>query len=376
MHILEVRTPAALVEMGTLERNLALMSRRAHALGVHLRPHVKTHKCIEIAALQMAAGGRGITVSTLAEARTFAEAGFSNITYAVPVAPQRLSEVVALARRPEMQIGILVDSDEVVSEVSRAAEESRLPLGVFLKVDCGYHRAGVDPKTPASRALARRIAGCSWLRFRGLLTHAGHAYHCRSRAEVVVVAEQERAAVVGFATRLRDDGVDVAEVSVGSTPTVSAAAALAGATEVRPGNYAFYDAFQAAIGTCALSECAFSVLTTVIGRHSDPDRLIIDAGALALSKDPGPSHVDPECGFGEVFSPDLQRHYSGLRIVSLSQEHGIVVARGRRNLPSLGIGGKLRIVPNHSCLAAALFDRFAVIQRQRVVAEWHPVRGW
>ncbi len=136
--------------------------------------------------------------------------------------------------------------------------------------------------------------------FRGILTHAGQSYSCRNRSEAANVAAHERDIMVTFAAKLRGEGLTVAEISIGSTPTITAVDRLPGISEIRPGNYLFFDAFQAAIGSCALDDVAFSVLTTVIGVYPDAQRLVVDAGALALSEDPGPTHVDPDCGFGVV----------------------------------------------------------------------------
>ena len=181
--------------------------------------------------------------------------------------------------------------------------------------------------------------------------------------------------MVAFAGRLRGEGIPVGEVSVGSTPTVMAAEDLTGVTEVRPGNYLCFDAFQAAIGSCRLDEVAFSVLATVLGAYPERRELVVNAGALALSKDPGPVHVDPDCGFGVVVDATDQRPITGLRVVSISQEHGVL--RTDQPLdPRWQPGSRLRILPNHACLAAACFDRFHVVRGIEVVDEWRPVRGW
>jgi D-serine deaminase-like pyridoxal phosphate-dependent protein len=182
--------------------------------------------------------------------------------------------------------------------------------------------------------------------------------------------------MVGFAARLAKAGVDVAEVSVGSTPTMSLTENLEGVTEARPGNYVFYDSFQAAIGSCQLSDAAFSVLTTVTGAYEKRNQLLIDAGALSFSKDPGPTHLDTECGYGAIFSADGARAYPNLRLFSISQEVGKVAGTGPVDLDNFPIGTRFRIVPNHSCLAAALHDCYYVVRKGRVVDEWRPVRGW
>jgi D-serine deaminase-like pyridoxal phosphate-dependent protein len=175
------------------------------------------------------------------------------------------------------------------------------------------------------------------------------------------VAEQERDVIVRFAERLRADGIEVPEVSVGSTPTMSVAEQLAGVTEMRPGNYVFYDAFQAAIGSCALDHCAFSVLASVIGVY--PGRVVVDAGALALSKDAGTG----DGGYGVVLGQ------GAFQVASLSQEHGVVRVHADSHTR---VGDQLRIIANHSCLAAACHDAYHVVRGDEVVDVWRPTRGW
>ena len=367
----ELRTPAALVDAAVVDRNTARFSERIAGLGARLRPHVKTHKAVEAGRLQVRGHFGGITVSTLAEARAFGAAGFRDVTWAVPIPPSKAAEAAALARQLDA-LHLLVDSDEAVTALEAQSSESAR-LSVFLKLDCGYHRAGVDPESPASLALARRLADARHLDFRGVLAHAGHAYACRDPEAVRAVARQERAVSSGFAERLRDAGVEVPEVSIGSTPTATWAESLEGVTEMRPGNYAFFDAFQAAIGSCRLEDAAFSVLASVIGCYPGRGRLVLDAGALALSKDPGPTHVDPDCGFGVLST--LRGEPVPLRLASLSQEHGAADGAPEA-VARFPVGSRLRVVPNHSCLAAALHERYHVVEGDRVVGEWRPVKGW
>jgi D-serine deaminase-like pyridoxal phosphate-dependent protein len=212
--------------------------------------------------------------------------------------------------------------------------------------------------------------------FRGILTHAGHAYSCRNVREILGIAEQERRVVVEFAETLRQADVDIPEVSVGSTPTMSVAENLEGVTEARPGNYVFYDGFQVAIGSCSSSETAFSVLVSIIGQYPKRNQLLIDAGALSFSKDPGPTHIDPQCGYGNFFTDDGVEDLADLRLFSLSQEVGKVTGIHPIDFEALAIGTRLRVTPNHSCLSAALHDRYYVVKNGEVVDEWRPVRGW
>ncbi len=356
----DLPTPALLLDLDVLERNLRRMSERATVLGVAMRPHIKTHKCLEVAGLQKALGISGITVSTLYEARVFAGAGYEDVTWAFPVILTRLAEVQELADR--ITLRLVVDSVEAVD----ALEALGRPLHVWLKVDCGYHRAGVDPESPQALELARRLADSSALTFDGLLTHSGHAYHGTSREEIAAIAEQERAVMAGFAERLRGEGIEVPEVSVGSTPALSAVEHLSGVTEIRPGNYCFYDFAQVALGSCQARDCAVTVLSSVVSNRPDVGHAVVDAGALAMSKDLGP---DRSASMGEVYSDYVAGTLDPeVRLTSLSQEHGIL------SVPR-PVGARLRILPNHSCLTAAMFDEYAVVRGEEVVDRWKIWRG-
>jgi D-serine deaminase-like pyridoxal phosphate-dependent protein len=358
----DLPTPALLLDLDVLERNLHRMSERAAGLGVVLRPHVKTHKSLEVAGMQRDLGISGITVSTLYEARVFADHGFDDVTWAFPVILTRLKEVRELADR--LTLRLVVDSPEAVGEL----EKLRIPLHVWLKVDCGYHRAGVDPESPLALELARRLAESPTLIFDGLLTHSGHAYDGRSREEIAAIAEQERRVMADLAEELRGEGIAVPAVSVGSTPALSVVERLDGVTEVRPGNYCFYDFTQATLGSCGVRDCAVTVLASVVSCRPGDGRSVVDAGALALSKDLGPDRPDRP-SMGEVFAD----YEAGIlddeaRLVSLSQEHGILSA-------ARPVGSRVRILPNHSCLTVAQFDEYAVVRGERVVDRWRIWRG-
>jgi D-serine deaminase-like pyridoxal phosphate-dependent protein len=358
----DLPTPALLLDLDVLERNLRRMSGRAAAWGVAMRPHVKTHKSVEVAERQRALGIAGITVSTLYEARVFADHGFSDLTWAFPVILTRLVEVRELADRVTLRV--VVDSPEAVD----ALERLDLPLHVWLKVDCGYHRAGVDPESARAAELAQRLADSSTLLFDGLLTHSGHAYHGPGREEVAAVAEQERAVMAGLAERLRGKGIEVPAVSIGSTPALSVAERLDGVTEVRPGNYCFHDYTQVAIGSCSVGDCAVTVLSSVVSCRPGDGRSVVDAGALSLSKDPGPERPERP-SMGEIFADyDSGTLDPQARLLSLSQEHGIL------SVPR-PVGSRVRILPNHSCLTAAQFDEYAVLRGEQVVDRWKVWRG-
>jgi D-serine deaminase-like pyridoxal phosphate-dependent protein len=358
----ELTTPAFLVDAARVRANCDRMREKARASGVAFRPHVKTHKTIEIGRMQHGGKPGPITVSTLAEAEFFADAGFKDITYAVPIPPEKVARAAGLAKRIE-RLNVLVDSERAF----RALEASGHVFDVLLKVDCGYHRAGVDPDDPDSARLAFAMRDSSLVRFGGLLTHAGHSYHAKNVEEIRHYAAAEVDAVSRFRAIL---GADDLVRSIGSTPTASVVDRFAECDEVRPGNYVFFDAFQATIGSCAMDDVAVSVLATVVGCYPDRNNLIVDAGALAMSKDTGPDHVDPQFGYGVVCNLDLNP--LPLRLIALSQEHGKIEG----DVVRYPVGTQLRIIPNHSCLTAAMYDRYYALEGGRVVGEWQPVRGW
>lgn len=360
-----ITTPAFLVDRAAVQRNCDRMRNRALASGTAFRPHVKTHKCEPIARMQH--GGRigPITVSTLAEAEFFADRGFVDITYAMPIAPEKLDRAAALAKRIE-RLNILIDNEVTL----RAIEAHGGVFDVFLKVDCGYHRAGVDPDSPDSVRLALAMARSEAIHFQGLLTHAGHSYNVSTIEEIRRIAAEETASLTRFRALLAGEGFGDVRRSIGSTPTLSTTDRFVDTDEVRPGNYVFYDAFQAALGTCAAEDVAVSVLTTVVGSYPERGHLIVDAGALALSKDRSPDHLDSAFGFGLVCDRNLRP--LPMKLIALSQEHGKIATS--MHVP---VGTRLRIVPNHSCLTAAMFDRYYILDDRRVVVdEWKPVRGW
>jgi D-serine deaminase-like pyridoxal phosphate-dependent protein len=344
-------TPALVVDLDRLESNIATMAARARRLGVDVRPHVKTHKCLEIGRLQLAAGAAGITVSTIDEAQAFADGGFDDITWAFPIIPSRVPQAAALAAR--IEFGVVVDSPEAIAWLA----ESGVAFKTWIKVDCGYGRAGVTAEVAALEPLVAAI-GTAGLRFAGLLSHSGNAYDATSQAARAAVTESERNAICGVAQALRERGHEVPAISTGSTPGTTAAESLDGVTEVRPGNYAFFDRDQLVLGSCRAHDVALSVISTVVS--SSADHSICDAGALVLSKDQGPEPAS----MGEIWSDyDGDQFFADLRVTGVSQEHGKLSAPAP-------LGQRFRIMPNHSCLTAACFGTLYAVRGDQVEATW------
>lgn len=366
-------TPSLLLDLDRAKRNAALIGRRVRSLGARLRPHIKTHKCIEVARLQTAEGFAGVTVSTLAEARTFAANGFDDITYAVPIERGKFEAAAALAR-DGARLSLITDDPSVPGPLAEVARRAGVTFDVLVKVDCGYHRCGVDPEGPQLPELVHRIGERTALRFAGLLTHAGHSYHARSVAAVRVIAAAERDVMCAAAARLADAGIAVPIVSVGSTPTITHVDHLEGVQEVRAGNYIFHDVTQVALGTCAIDQCVLSVLASVVQRSAVQRHVVLDAGAIALSKDRGSVELDATAGYGRVCA--LDGADLGLRVASVSQEHGVVPVADPAMLERLTVGTRVRVLVNHSCLTAAQHAEYAVHEGMDVVDRWAIHRGW
>jgi D-serine deaminase-like pyridoxal phosphate-dependent protein len=373
MDLHDLRTPSLVLDYEKVKRNSAIMKERVASLGAKLRPHVKTHKCIEIADMQTEGRKERIAVSTLEEARVFAAAGFSDVLYAVPLEPGKFAAAIELSRRCERLL-VLADDPTILPMLNSMAIHAGVKLDLLLDVDCGYGRTGVIPCAQVAKEFAAQIPQLSNLHFSGLLTHAGHSYHAQSREALLLIARSERDAMVEFAVELQKLGLEVPLISIGSTPTIVTVDHLKGIDEVRPGNYIFRDVFQATLGTCSFEDCALSVLSAIVSRDRTRRQIAFDAGAVALSSDRGPVEFDPGCGYGRVL--DLQGNDLGVRVKALSQEHGLATVADADLLEKLKVGTRVRILVNHSCLAAAQHDFYHVIEHDEIVCKWQRCRGW
>ncbi len=361
--MLDIETPALLLDRAVMERNLSHMAEKAKKLGVSLRPHIKTHKCLELGRRQQAYGAKGITVSTLFEAQAFARGGFTDLTWAFPLDPTHIPHVQRIAQ-DGITLRVILDDLDTAKALARSG------LHVWLKVDCGYHRAGVDPASRYALEVARELGAERGLTFDGVLSHSGHAYHTQNRNEAAQIAEQERQVMAWFAELLRKDGLPIRAVSVGSTPAMAAAKDLTGVTEARPGNYIFYDRTMVLIGCCEPRDVAVSVLASVVSHQPGAAHFVVDAGALALSKDLGPTHLGLEPAFGAV------KDHPELTVASVSQEHGVIRAAAPPAIEGkFKVGQHVEIIPNHSCLTEAHFDEYVVLEGGRVMDRWHIERG-
>jgi len=372
----ELNTPAALVDMQRMKRNIDRMQARADVLGVKFRPHVKTTKCREVVEAQIDAGAQGITVSTLKEAEAFFAAGVADVLYAVGMVPAKLPQVLSLRRRG-CNLKIITDNLSSASAIAAFSAEHQAGLEVWIEIDTDGHRSGVKPESELLVQIGRTLhEGGACLG--GVLTHAGSSYDFDRDEQLRQIAEQERAGAVRAAERLRTAGLPCPVVSVGSTPTALRADSLSGVTELRAGVYVFFDLVMHNVGVCGVDDIALSILTTVIGHQEEKGWAIVDAGWMAMSRDRGTQKQRRDFGFGLVCNEGGEP-LAGYVMSSANQEHGIVSLAQGVDVDIAGrfpVGTRLRILPNHACATGAQHPQYHGVAADGQATEWPRLYGW
>jgi len=373
--LLDIETPALLLEQDKLMKNLRSMNARAKALGVSLRPHLKTAKSADIARLVFDGATGPITVSTMREVSYFIDHGFTDIFLAVGVSPDKLRRLNQMAS-DSVTIKIAVDGQSMATALATEEPDPGAHIGAMIEIDCGDSRGGVSSDSEELLQIATTLDG-SGLAIAGVFTHGGQSYDCVGIDAIREVAREEHHAIIHATERLRHAGFTCPHISLGSTPTATFAEAMDGVTEVRAGVYMFQDLQQQGLGVCALDELALSALATVIGLHTDRNVALVDAGGLALSKDRGASANEPDPGFGLVCTVDGDIIHN-LHVVGVSQEHGKISTIDGTALPAhlLQPGTRVRILPNHACMMAAAHDHYNVIGHDQTITRWNRVNGW
>jgi D-serine deaminase-like pyridoxal phosphate-dependent protein len=369
----QLDTPALILDRQRLIRNCNRAHNRCRTLGTKLRPHLKTAKAIEVARLAIDPLFGGIAVSTLAEAGYFADAGFSDIQYAVCIEPFKIAPAFELAQRVR-RFSVFVDSLDAVEALAAVGGAASSPLGVWIEADCGDHRTGLPADGALLIEIARRIDAANCLHLEGVATHAGQAYAAASIAEVAATAALERSTILCARDALKANGFVTVHTSVGSTPTLMHAVSGDGIDEFRAGVYMFGDLYQAGIGSLSRDDIALTVLTTVLSRNEAAGRFFVDAGALALSKDRSTALLAAnDAGYGELLTVAGQA-YHGLIVSNVSQEHGFVAVAP--DMPVPAIGTRFRVQPNHACLTAAMYDTYHVLDSSTLETRWSRINGW
>lgn len=351
---LSVETPYLLIDEQKMLNNIHRMANIASQHRVSLRPHVKTHKMPEIAKLQLAAGAIGITVAKVSEAEVMHAHGIRDIFIAYPlVVDSKIERALRLAK--EIQLTVAVDSLVGARKLAEVAMRLQQTLDVRLEVDTGLRRTGVQYDDAV--VLAGRIQQLEGLRLTGICTYRGALLDGLPTLDVKRAGLQEGELMVKLAHRLRASGIDIRDVSVGSTPTAAYAAEVDGVTEIRPGTYVFSDRMQVAFGSSSLDDCAAYIVATVVSRPSE-DLLIIDGGSKTFATDvqPGTSPLRLQ-GFGAITG------HPEAMFERMTEEHGMIRIPPESDI---AIGDELQIVPNHICSTVNLHN-FAYL---------HHAAGW
>jgi D-serine deaminase-like pyridoxal phosphate-dependent protein len=346
-----IDTPQVLVDLDRVHANIARLQAEMDRRGITLRPHAKTHKSIAIARLQLDAGASGITVGTIGEAEVFVAAGIQEVFLAYPVwaVGPKAARIRALhSAAPRLRIG--VDSVVGARHLAAAIDAKPFPLSVLVEVDPGLHRTGLaSPEAVVEVARAARGAG---LVVAGVFSHGGHGYG-PGRAESA--GADEIRTLGEAAVALAGDGFVLDTISAGSTPTMLSAAG-GGVNEIRAGTYVFGDRQQRLMGAIPADGCALVVAATVVSVHAD--RIVLDAGAKALTKD----RADWLSGYGAIVG------FADLVIERVNDYHGVVSAPAGVDRPELG--DVVAIVPNHVCPVVDLFDSFVAVRAGAIVGRW------
>lgn len=351
-----VDTPQLIVSEEILHRNIAEMASFAASINVQLRPHIKTHKSVEIARLQIAAGAVGVTCAKVGEAEVMVnDAGVDDVLLAYPIVGARKYErIVALMERA--RIALAVDSETAIETISRAMIRHERRIDIYLEVNTGQNRSGVMWGDEAL-TFAKNVDRHPNLRLAGIMTHEGHV----SSFAPDEIGKQAIAAgdkMIQTAEMIRNSGIELQTVSVGSTPAARMTPTVAGVTEMRPGTYVFNDSSLFRFGDqWGVEDCAARFVATVVSRAAD-DRCVIDAGSKTLALDPNAGHK----GHGYIVGhPDVI-------ISKLSEEHGVCeLPAGEEGFQ---VGDTVEVIPNHICPTINLMDQMAIVRDGEVVDFW------
>ena len=375
----EVDTPALIVDLEILQKNIVRMAEFAKTAGVKLRPMTKTHKCPAISHLQLEAGATGIQVAKLSEGEVMEAAGIKDIFISNQVVgAQKIDRLLRLARKAKIRIA--ADGVENAGEISQLAEARGMKIDTLLDIDTGIKRTGVLPRGPALE-LAKEIVKLPGLNLMGIYTHEGVVYRARSKEELQEIATRAARDMVETADLLRENGIGIEEVSLGSTPGAKITAKVKGVTEIRPGAYVFNDTQQYGLGVCNEKDFAATVLTTVISVPAE-DRAICDAGSKAAGPDsctfgaftpPNTPPIearkkDPTTGLGLIRTLNGEILWDVIFDSKVGEEYGLL--QGKRCRELFKVGDKVELIPIHCCGTVFLYDEIVGVRNDEVEVIW------
>jgi D-serine deaminase-like pyridoxal phosphate-dependent protein len=355
MHVAEIDTPALVVDLDVMERNLARVAGYAKEHALRLRPHTKTHKSVRLGKLQLQSGAVGLTVAKVSEAEVMLGAEPPDLLLAFPIIGHtKLDRLMQVAK--ETRVTVALDSAFAAHQLSDAARAAQVKLGVLAEVDVGLGRVGVSPGEPLLH-LAQTIENLPHLTFEGITFYPGHIKNLDEEGLRALV--QVSVQVQGVLDDFRRAGIEVRIVSGGSTPTLFHSHQIEGLTEIRPGTYVFNDLNTIRSGGCALEDCAASILATVIST-ARPHQMILDGGSKTFSSDRPVNTSDVT--FGQVVEAP------GARFHKMNEEHGFVdLSKAEREF---SVGDRVHVIPNHICVAVNLHEKVYGVRGDRVEQVW------
>ena len=372
----ELETPCLILDKNILEKNCLRAREKCIQLNTILRPHVKTPKSIEVAKIALDQEIGPITVSTLQEAEYFASAGFKDILYAVCIIPRKLTRLNFIQQKYNCLVRLVLDSIFVAKAVVDFSNLNNAKFEILIEIDCGEGRSGIGFKDQNILEISKIFSNCNNTHLVGVLTHAGHSYSTNDKKEILSIANKEREDALASVKNMVNFNQNPPIISIGSTPTMLFASHLNDITEVRAGIYMFWDLAQASRGICKIEDIAITVLASVIGHNHEKKKIIIDAGALALSKDTSANKFMPEAGFGLICNKDTGIPLLGLNVSEIHQEHGSINIYNPDWFDKLPIGSLVRILPNHSCLTCAGFTNYNILENNMITDTWSRTNGW
>lgn len=361
-HLNNIHIPTLILDETKAKKNLKKMAAKAAAQNIRFRPHFKTHQSAQVGECFRAEGVASITVSSLSMAQYFAEHGWQDILVAFPVNLREMETINDLAAR--ISLSLLVESVEIASQLEK---NLNAPVNVWIKIDTGYHRTGIDVKdADRVRSLARNINDSEKLHLRGLLTHAGHTYHAHSTEEIIAAYAESSQTLQDLRLELEQGGFAGLELSVGDTPGCWLSSDLGQVDEIRPGNFIFFDAMMFELGVCSVEEIALAVACPVVAIHPQRNEVVIYGGAVHLSKDSIVKNRETIYGYVAFPTENGWEFTSSENYISaLSQEHGIVRLT-KTDLKRVKVGDLIYVLPAHSCLAVDALGEYLTLQGERI----------
>jgi len=346
---MDIKTPTLIIDKQKVRNNILKMADKANLSNAIFRPHFKTHQSAEIGELFKEQGVTKITVSSVSMAIYFADNGWTDITIAFPVNINQIDEIVELSRR--IKLNVLVESSFSANVLSKNSTHS---LGVFIKIDTGYHRTGLLPDDPEIENIIKILGANNQLIFKGFLCHAGHTYVAKGQNEILQIMDKSKDILTKLKQKYINQFPEII-ISYGDTPSCSMADNCMGFDEIRPGNFVYFDVMQYHIGSCGLGDIAVAVACPIVAIYPIRNELVIYGGAIHLSKEFIAADNNFKL-FGYVINftdNGWDEPIPGAYVFSLSQEHGIV-SMPKKYLTKFNPGDTIGILPIHSCLTANL----------------------